>query len=224
MTEILALHEEINGEDNDDAEGPDGAEEAHEKFCGGLELRVVLVDDADWLRLDGRLVSRDGRGGGSDGEVSTDVVDGGECFLERLFGWRVDRGYLLLNAKAIGGKVAGDIEELTDNDVSNPADESEGDDAGEGDGDDTGNAADFKPGNCRSQQKSQGEGEGEGDEKIAGKVEDKDRDGEHEKGSDPGKLGASSTGHTTSRSLKDGLPCSGSEYINAKGLTADARK
>ena len=34
-----------------DAEGPDGAEEAHEEFGGGLELGAIGVDDADGLGL-----------------------------------------------------------------------------------------------------------------------------------------------------------------------------
>ena len=51
VTEVLALHQQIDGEDDDDAEGSDGAEEAHEEFGGGLELGAVGVDDADGLDL-----------------------------------------------------------------------------------------------------------------------------------------------------------------------------
>ena len=55
MTEVFALHEEVDGEDDDDAEGSDGPEKAHEEFGGGLELGAVGVDDADGLGLRDRL-------------------------------------------------------------------------------------------------------------------------------------------------------------------------
>ena len=51
MAEVLAFHQEIDGEDDDDAEGSDGPEEAHEEFGGGLELGSIGVDDADGLDL-----------------------------------------------------------------------------------------------------------------------------------------------------------------------------
>ena len=38
VTEVLALHQEVNGEDDDDAEGSDGAEETHQEFGGGLRV------------------------------------------------------------------------------------------------------------------------------------------------------------------------------------------
>ena len=41
MTEVFALHQEVDGEDDDDTEGSDGAEEAHEEFGGGFELCAV---------------------------------------------------------------------------------------------------------------------------------------------------------------------------------------
>ena len=53
MAEVLALHQQVDGEDDDDAEGSDGAEEAHEEFGGGLELGAVGIDDADRLGLVG---------------------------------------------------------------------------------------------------------------------------------------------------------------------------
>ena len=106
----------------------------------------------------------------------------------------------MLNAGSVGGQAAGDIEELTGDDVSDSADEDKDDDAGEGNGNDARDAAGFEAADGGGQQKGQGEGEGEGDEELAGQEEDEDRDGEHEKGDYPGKLGASSTGHRTSRS------------------------
>lgn len=106
----------------------------------------------------------------------------------------------MLNVGPVGGQAAGDIEELTGDDVSDSADDDKDDDAREGDGNDARDTADFEAADGGGQQKGQGEGEGKGDEKLAGQEEDEDRDGEHEKGDYPGKLGASSTGHRTSRS------------------------
>ncbi len=98
VTEVLALHEEIDGEDDDDTEGSDGPEEAHEEFGGGLELGAVGIDDADGLGFG------DGWFGGGDfvgcgGEVSADVLDGGEGVFEGLFGGRVDGGYFFLDVR-----------------------------------------------------------------------------------------------------------------------------
>ena len=121
----------------------------------------------------------------------------------------MDRGYFLLDAETVGGKVAGDVEELAGDDVSDSADDGEGEDAGDCDGEDARDAAGLKAADGRGQQKGEREGEGEGDEKIAGEKEDEDGDREHEKGPNPGKLGASSMGHTTSRSVMDGVACSG---------------
>ena len=59
VAEILALHEEVDGEDDDDADDSDGVEKAHEEFGGGLDLGAVGVDDADGLGFD---VSHLGRG------------------------------------------------------------------------------------------------------------------------------------------------------------------
>ena len=92
VAKVLALHEEIDGEDDDDAEGSDGAKEAHEEFGGGLELGAVGIDDADGLGL----------GGGCAGlavrrcrcsEVSADVPTAAEGFFEGLLGGGVDGGH-----------------------------------------------------------------------------------------------------------------------------------
>lgn len=55
VTKVLALHEEVDGEDDDDAEGSDGAKEPHEELSGGFELGAFGIDDADRLGLDGRV-------------------------------------------------------------------------------------------------------------------------------------------------------------------------
>ena len=203
MAEILALHQEIDGEDDDDAEGSDGAEEAHEEFGAVLELGAVGIDDADGLGLGAgcwrpglavaALVARSPL-------MSSTAVEG---LFEGLLRGGMDRGDFLLDAEPVGGKVAGDVEELAGDDVSDSADDGEGEDAGDGDGDDARDAAGLEAADGRGEEKGEGEGEGEGDEKLAGEVEDEDGDREHEKGPNPGKLGASSNGHTTSRS-RDG--------------------
>ena len=81
---------------------------------------------------------------GDGGEVSADIFDRGEGFFEGLFGGRVDGGYFLLDAEPVGGKVAGYVEELAGDDVSDSANDDEGEDAGDGDGEDAGDAAGFK--------------------------------------------------------------------------------
>ena len=53
MAEVFALHEEVDGEDDDDTEGSDRPEEAHKEFGGGLKLGATGVDDADGLDLRG---------------------------------------------------------------------------------------------------------------------------------------------------------------------------
>ena len=144
VAKVLALHEEVDGEDDDDAEGSDGAEEAHEEFGGGLELAAVGVDDADGLDLGGGLLGVRVRGAGAGGEVAADVFDGDDGFFEGLLGGRVDGGHLLLDFEAVGGEVAGDVEELAGDDVADSADDDEGEDAGERDGEDAGDAAVFE--------------------------------------------------------------------------------
>ncbi len=66
------------------------------------------------------------------GEVSADVLQGGECLLKRLEDGGVDGGHLLLNAEPIGRQIAGDVKELAGDDVSDSADDDEGEDAGDG--------------------------------------------------------------------------------------------
>ena len=51
-----------------------------------------------------------GRCSGGRGYCPADVLQGGECFFKRLRGGGVDRGDLLLDFEAIGGKIAGDVE------------------------------------------------------------------------------------------------------------------
>ncbi len=96
---------------------PDGTEEAHEKFGGGLELGAVGIDDADGLDLCG-LLGDGSRGGGGGDEVSADVLDGVEGVLKRLFAGGVDGGDFLLDAESVGRKAAGDVQELSGDDVS----------------------------------------------------------------------------------------------------------
>ena len=95
MAELLALHEEVDGEDDDDAADSDGAEEAHEKFCGGLELGAVGIDEADGL---GFGVGSPGFGGcvaGGVGEVVGDALDGDDCVGDGFLGREMDGGYFL---------------------------------------------------------------------------------------------------------------------------------
>jgi hypothetical protein len=50
---VFALHEEIDGDDDDNPEGSDGANEAHEEFGGVLKLAAIGVDDANGLGFRG---------------------------------------------------------------------------------------------------------------------------------------------------------------------------
>ena len=208
VTEIFALHQEVDGEDDDDAQGSDGAEETGEEFGGGLELRAVGIDDADGLDLRGGLLGA-GCGGTGACEVTADVVDGFDGVFKGLSRGGVDGGEFFLDAEAVIGEAAGDVEELAGDDVSNPAEDGKGEDAGDGDGDDAREAAGLEAADGGGQQKGEGEGEGEGDEKLAGEVQDQDGDREHEEGPNPGELGTSSGRHTTSRSLLKKVGLSG---------------
>ena len=51
MAEVLAFHQEIDGENDDDAESPYRAQKAHEELDGGLELVAIGVHDANGLGL-----------------------------------------------------------------------------------------------------------------------------------------------------------------------------
>src|SRR5882757_7023352 len=82
------------------------------------------------------------------------------------------------------------------------------------------NAPGFETADGGRQEKRECQGEGEGDEKLAGKVQDQDGDREHEEGSNPGELGASSVRHTTSRSLMDGVACPGKNTSRQRRLNA----
>jgi len=208
VTEVLALHEEIDSEDDDDAEGPDGAEETHQEFGGGLELSAVRVDDADGLDLRGGLLGSGCSGAGAC-KVSADVIDCFHGIFNGLSRGGVDGGEFLLDAEPVIGEAAGDVEELTGDDVSDSGEEGEGEDAGDCDSEDARNAAGLQTADRGGQQKGEREGEGEGDEKLAGKVQDQDGDREHEKGPNPGKLVASRKRHGTSRSLMNGVACPG---------------
>ena len=88
---------------------------------------------------------------GGGGEVSADVIDGGDGFFEGLLGGGVDGGNFLLDVETISGKAAGDIEELTGDDVTDSADEDKGDDAGDCDGDDARDAPGLKAADGRGQ-------------------------------------------------------------------------
>ena len=92
VAEVLALHQEVNGEDDDDAEGSDGPEEGHQGLGGGLELGSVGVDDADGLGLGGWLLGVFSRGTGAGGEIFQDVPDRGTGFLKGLLGGGVNGG------------------------------------------------------------------------------------------------------------------------------------
>src|ERR1700722_7087486 len=86
MAEVLALHQEIDGKDDDNAECPDGAQEAHDKFGGGAELGAFGIHDAnglslrEWLLGAGYVVARAGR------HISADVLDGGESLFQGMPG------------------------------------------------------------------------------------------------------------------------------------------
>jgi hypothetical protein len=218
VAEVLALHQKIDGEDDDDAEGSDGPEETHENFGGGLELSAVGIDDANGLDLGGELLGA-GRGGvGVPGKVAADASDGFQGIFEGLYGLRMDGADFLLDAGSVFGQAAGDVKELAGNDVSDSAEDDEGDDAGDCDCEHTRDAAGFEAADCGGQQKGQGESEGEGDEKLAREEQDEDGDGEHEKGSNPGRLGGSSTGHRTSESQDGWSGLSGQEYMKSMAI------
>jgi hypothetical protein len=136
---------------------------------------------------------------------------------------RMDGGDLSLDVGPIFGEAAGHVEELAGADVSDSAEDGEGEDACDCDCEDARNAAGFKAADGGSQQKREREGEGEGDEKLAGKVQDQDGDREHEKGADPGQLGASRRRHRTSGSLMDGVACPGKNTSRQRSLSDDGR-
>ena len=71
---------------------------------------------------------------GAGSEVSAYVLDRGESLFEDLLGGGVDRGYFLLDAETVGGKVAGDVEELPRDDVSDSTNDGEGEHACDCDG------------------------------------------------------------------------------------------
>jgi hypothetical protein len=218
VAEVLALHQQINGEDDDDAEGSNGPEETHEDFGGGLELGALGIDDADGLDLGGGLLGV-GRGGvGVAGKVAADASDGLPGVFEGLYGLGMDGADFLLDAGPVFGKAAGDVEELTGDDVSDSTEDREGENAGDCDCEHARDAAGFEAADGGCQQKGQGEGEGEGDEKLAGEEQDEDGNGEHEKGSNPGRLGGSSTGHKTSESQEGWSGLSGQEYMKSTAI------
>ena len=121
----------------------------------------------------------------------------------------MDGGDFLLDAEAVTGKVEGDVQELAGDDVSDSGDDGEGEDASDCDCENAGNTAGLEAADGGRQQKREREGEGERDEKLAGEVQDQDGDREDEKGSNPGKLGASRKRHGTSRSLMNRVACPG---------------
>jgi len=127
----------------------------------------------------------------------------------------MDGGDFILDVGPIFGKAAGDVEELAGDDVSDCADDGEGEDACNCDCEDARDAAGLKAADGGGQQKREREGEGEGDEKLAGEVQDQDGDREHEKGSDPGQLGASRKRHKDLAEPDEWSGLSGQEYIKA---------
>ena len=141
VTELLTLHQQVDGEDDDDAEGSDGAEETHEEFCGVLELSAVGIDDPDGLDLRRGLL---GSGGGAFCKVSADVVDRFDGVFKGLLRGGVDGGEFLLDVEPVIGEAAGNVEELAGDDVSDSADDGEGEDACDGDGKHARDAAGFK--------------------------------------------------------------------------------
>ncbi len=151
MAEVLALHQEIDGEDDDYTESPDGAEEAQEELDGGLELGAIGVHDANGLGLREWLLDAWSGVAGAGNEVSADVLDGGESLFKGLPGGGVDRGYFLLDAETVSGKVAGDVEELAGDDVSDSTDDGEGEDACDCDGKYARDAPGLKAGDGRGQ-------------------------------------------------------------------------
>jgi hypothetical protein len=134
VAEVLALQQEIDGENDDDAEGPDGAEEAHKELGGGLELGAIGVHDAHGLGLREWLLDAWSRVASAGSEIRADVLNRGESPFEGLPGGRVDGSYFLLDAETISGKIAGEVEELAGDDVSDSADDGEGEHAGDDNG------------------------------------------------------------------------------------------
>jgi hypothetical protein len=183
VTKILALHEEVNGEDDDDADDSDGAEEAHKEFGGGLELGAIGIDDADGLDFAWAGLRR-GCGGGA-GEVAADVLDSGDGVGEGFFGGEVDGGYLVLDVEAVGGEVASYVEKLTGDGVSDAADDCEGQDADNSHGNDAREMSGFKAADGGSEEEGEGESEGEGNDEIAGEVEDENDGRDYEEGPYP---------------------------------------
>jgi hypothetical protein len=112
-----------------------------------------------------------------------------------------------LDAETVGGKFAGDVEELVSDDVPDSADDGEGKHSGDCNGKYAREASGLKAADRRDQQERQRNGEGEGDKKIAGKKEREGDDREHDERPNPGNLVASSKRHTTSWIAVDGLPC-----------------
>ncbi len=148
VAQVFALHQEIDGEDDDDAYGSYRTEEAHEEVGGGLELASVGVDDANGLDLSGRLliICSGCRCERTGDEVVADVFEGNDGLFEGLLGRRVDSGHLLLDFEAVVGKRAGDVEELARDDVAYSTDAEEGEDADERDGEDAGDSPGFEAG------------------------------------------------------------------------------
>jgi len=192
VAQILALHQEVDGEDDDDADGSDGAQKAHQQLGGGLQLGAVGVDDADRLNLQGSL--REGCGSGG-GDVAADVFDRSEGFFKRLLSRGVDGGHPVLDVEAVGGKRARYVEKLAGDNIADAENAEEGKDADGCDGEDTRDAAGFEAGDCGGKQERQGECKGKRDEEFAREVKNEDDDGEHEERLNSGDLGCSNTGH-----------------------------
>ena len=222
VTELLALHQEIDGKDDNDAADADGAQEAHQEFSRGLELGAMGIDDADGCGLG------DGWFGGGDfvgcgGEVSADVLDGGEGVFEGFFGGQVNGSYFFLNVEAVVGEIAGDVQELAGDYVPDGRQHGEDENADDPYGDDSRNASGFEASDGRSKKKCQGKGEGKRNEEIPREVENQHDGREDEKGSDAGEFRGSRVGHTTSRGLMEAQSCRG-KNTSGSGMQTRGRE
>ncbi len=179
VAEIFPLHEEIDGEDDDDTEGSDGLEEFHDEFGGGVERASVGIDDSDGLGFcEFLLLARRG-GSGAGCEVSADALECGDGAFQERFERRVDGGNFALDAGPVLGQVSRDVEKLAGDDVADCGEDDEGEDAGDGDCGDARDAAALKAADGRGEQKCEGEGKGEGDDEFAREVKDEDGYCEH---------------------------------------------
>ena len=175
VPQILTLDENENGEDQHEAEHPDGREKRFGELLemgdraglGGYDLhrkRVVRSGAAAaWGRaLFSRELLRNG------GHIFFDAAQGSG-------GGGAEPLHFVVDVFAIGGKVVHDVDQLI---ADHPADDAGEARDGKHDDDDGGDSSKMdalQPGGERSQDQAEGQGEGEGDEDFPREVEDGER-------------------------------------------------